>query len=215
MTERKSLLADNAMTTLEDLMGFLGMPEADDATKNNLERLINAASGYIEKMTGRKFARKKYVENHHPTGYQELCLKQYPIRSVASVVDTDCGQIMNPDSYSYEDTGETGVLYRDAGWWLRGYVSGLANDMTFIKRYLCVTYEAGYIMPKDGTEENPSDLPYDLQYIVWQMVQQQWNLASNGANGLSAFSISDVSWTFDKELSTQVQNVIDKYMRWA
>lgn len=215
MEERKSLLAGNAMTTLSDLMGFMGMTTVDDATKDNLERLINAASAYIETMTDRKFARKEYVENHHPTGYQELCLKQYPIRFVTSVVDTDCEKVMEPDSYSYEDTGEIGVLYKDSGWALSGYYGGLANDMIAVKRCLRVTYEAGYIMPKDATAENPSDLPYDLQYVVWQMVQQQWNLANNGANGLSAFSISDVSWTFDKELSTQVQNVISRYMRWT
>lgn len=104
MEERTSLLAGNAMTTLSDLMGFMGMTTVDDATKDNLERLINAASAYIETMTDRKFARKEYVENHHPTGYQELCLKQYPIRFVTSVVDTDCEKVMEPDSYSYEDT---------------------------------------------------------------------------------------------------------------
>ena len=47
------------------------------------------------------------------------------------------------------------------------------------------------------------------------MVQQQWNLANNGANGLAAFSISDVSWTFDHALSEQVQAVINQYMRWT
>ena len=51
--------------------------------------------------------------------------------------------------------------------------------------------------------------------IVWQMIQQQWGLAQYGANGLAAFSISDVSWTFDKETSSQVQDVISKYMRWS
>ena len=76
-------------------------------------------------------------------------------------------------------------------------------------------YQAGYVLPKDATEERPADLPYDLQYIVWQMVQQQWNLANNGANGLAAFSISDVSWTFDHALGEQVQAVINQYMRWT
>lgn len=86
--------------------------------------------------------------------------------------------------------------------------------MIAVKRCLRVTYEAGYIMPKDATAENPSDLPYDLQYVVWRWCSAV-DLANNGANGLSAFSISDVSWTFDKELSTQVQNVINRYMRWT
>ena len=88
--ERKSLLADNAMTTLETMLDFLGITETDDSTKNNIERLINAASSYIETMTNRKFALREYTETHFPTGYQELCLKQYPIREVMSVEDTSC-----------------------------------------------------------------------------------------------------------------------------
>ena len=76
-----------------------------------------------------------------------------------------------------------------------------------------MTYTAGYVLPKDATEEEPETLPYDLQMIVWQIVQQQWSLAKNGANGLAAFSISDVSWTFDKELGSQVQDIINSYKR--
>lgn len=213
--ERKSLLADNAMTTLETMLDFLGITETDDSTKNNIERLINAASSYIETMTNRKFALREYTETHFPTGYQELCLKQYPIREVMSVEDTGYHQKLDPESYSFADTGDIGVLFSDAGWELRGYRSGLANDLTRINRCLKVKYQAGYVLPKDATEEHPADLLYDLQYIVWQMVQQQWNLANNGANGLAAFSISDVSWTFDHALSEQVQAVINQYMRWA
>ena len=219
MTERKSLLAGNALTTLEEMMGFMGMdPEAEDipdSVKNNLERLINGASSYIETMTGRKLARQEYRENHYGSGSQELCLEQYPIIRVERITDIASGTEIAPESYSLSEYGHIGVVYRDIGWAEMGYISGLANDMTARKRYLQVLYTAGYILPKNATEEQPSDLPYDLQYVIWQMVQQQWILAKNGANGLSAFSISDVSWTFDKELSSQVQEVISRYLRWT
>ena len=219
MKERRTLLADNAMTTLEDLMEFMGMDPKDagipNIAKNTLERLINAASGYIERMTDRRFGRKDYVEDHHGSGWQELCLNQYPIVEVKSIIDTENGQVISPESYSFSDTGEIGVLYRDGGWADRAFFGGLANDKVSSKRYLRATYTAGYILPKDGTEHAASDLPFDLQYAIWQMVQQQWNLSNNGANGLSAFTISDVSWTFDKELNSQVQNVIEQYRRWA
>lgn len=200
-------------------MEFLSMDsngtDIPDAVRNNLERLINAASSYIETMTNRKFGRQVYVENHHGSGWQELCLNQYPIKSVESVMDVENKQIIDSDSYSFDDTGDIGVLYRDAGWADRSYLGGLAYDKVAPKRYLKVSYSAGYVLPKDATDGQPSDLPYDLQYIVWQMVQQQWNLAKNGANGLSAFSMSDISWTFDKELGPQVQDVIGRYQRWS
>lgn len=212
-------LAANALTTLDDMMEFIGMDPEDISVprlvKNNLIRLVNSASEYIETMTGRKFALCQYTEGHYGSGAQELCLEQYPIREVISVEDTENRYSIPRNSYSTDDTGKIGVLYRDEGWPVRGYVGGLANDIKAGRKYLRISYKSGYILPKDASAEIPSDLPFDLQYIVWQMVQQQWNLANNGANGLSAFSISDVSWTFDKELSTQVRDVINKYQRWA
>ncbi len=218
MAERKTLLAEHALTTLEEMAEFLGIDpeeEISDRDKNNLERLINAASAYIEAMTGRKFGRRDYVENHFGSGSQELCLDQYPVRKVDRITDRETRTEIDPGSYSIEEQGEIGVVFRDEGWPARGYAAGLAGDLTARKRYLQVVYTAGYILPKDACEEQPSDLPYDLQAVVWQMVEQQWNLAANGAGGLSAFSISDISWTFDKEQNIQVQDVIQRYRRWS
>ena len=73
---------------------------------------------------------------------------------------------------------------------------------------------AGYILPKDATEDHPAPLPADLEAIVWYMIAQQWAIIENDAAGLSAFSISDVSWTFDKNISETWQSVISKYQRW-
>lgn len=217
MAERRSLLAENALTTLDDAMEFMGMDPEDESipkmVKNNLERLINGASSYIESMTGRKFRRQDYQENHYGSGSQELCLNQYPIVKVDRITDMENAMEIAPASYSLLEYGHIGVVYRDAGWTYEGYIGGLANDKVAGRRYLKVQYTAGYILPKDATEEEPSDLPYDLQMIVWQMVQQQWTITSKGANGLAAFSISDISWTFDKELSSQVQEVINNYRR--
>ena len=210
MAEKK--LRENALTTLEDMVEFMGMDleSLPEATKNNIIRLINAASAYIETVTGRKFRKQEYTERHFASGYQELCLNQYPILSVESVEDDEGGTL---SGYSFTDTGEYGVLFRDEGWAVKGYRQGLSDDIRLSSRYLTVKYTAGYVLPKDATEEEPETLPYDLQMIIWQIVQQQWSLAENGANGLSAFSISDVSWTFDKELGSQVQDIINSYKR--
>ena len=54
----------------------------------------------------------------------------------------------------------------------------------------------------------------DLEAIVWYMIAQQWAIIENDAAGLSAFSISDVSWTFDKNISETWQSVISKFQRW-
>ena len=61
-------LADNAMTTLADTLERLGIDEAEATTavKNNVIRLINAASAWVETITGRKFGRATYVHHRGP-----------------------------------------------------------------------------------------------------------------------------------------------------
>lgn len=94
-----------------------------------------------------------------------------------------------------------------------GTVDVTHDDPTMTAK-LAVANVAGYILPKDATEDHPATLPADLEAIVWYMIAQQWAIIENDAAGLSAFSISDVSWTFDKNISETWQSVISKYQRW-
>lgn len=209
-------LAANAMTTLEDTMERLGIPAeaATTAVKNNIIRLINTASAWVETITGRKFGRATYTQRYTAPGRQELVLQQYPIRSVEYVRDTIDETDFDPNTYDFTMEGDVGVLYRDLGWVFRGYIAGLANDYVFPRRYLEVKYTAGYILPKDATPEEPSDLPADIIGIVWGIAEQEYSILRNGAQGLSAFSISDVSWTFDKEPRSSWMETLGHYMRW-
>ena len=209
-------LAQNAMTTLEDTMERLGIPEdsADTTVKNNIIRLINSASAWVETVTGRKFGKAVYTDRYAGPGTQELFLKQYPIRSVEYVKDTTAGAFIEPESYDFTMTGNIGVLYRDAGWNFKGYVGGLAGDYYAAQRYLEVKYTAGYVLPKDGTAEEPADLPADIIAVVWGIAEQEFSILRNGAQGLSAFSISDVSWTFDKEPRSSWLDTLSRYMSW-
>lgn len=205
-----------AMTTLEATMERLGIEpeEADTAAKNNIIRLINSASAWVETITGRKFGKAEYLHRYTAPGTQELVLKQYPIRAVEYVKDTDNGTLFDPDSYDFTMTGDVGVLYRDAGWPFRGYIAGLANDYVSSRRYLEVKFTAGYVLPKDATEDEPSDLPADIIAIVWGIAEQEFSIIRNGAQGLAAFGISDVSWTFDKEPRSSWMDTLTHYMRW-
>lgn len=209
-------LADNAMSTLEDTMERLGIPaDIDDETvKNNIIRLINSASAWVETITGRKFGRATYTHRYAAPGHQELVLNQFPIREVEYVKDIATGTIIDPRSYDFSMGGDVGVLYRDAGWPLRGYAAGLAMDFQTLSRYLEVKFTAGYILPKDATEDEPSDLPADITDIVWGIAEQEFSILRNGAQGLAAFSISDVSWTFDKEPRSSWMDTLAHYMRW-
>ena len=209
-------LADNAMSTLEDTMERLGIPaDIDDETvKNYIIRLINSASAWVETITGRKFGRATYTHRYAAPGHQELVLNQFPIREVEYVKDIATGTIIDPRSYDFSMGGDVGVLYRDAGWPLRGYAAGLAMDFQTLSRYLEVKFTAGYILPKDATADEPSDLPADITDIVWGIAEQEFSILRNGAQGLAAFSISDVSWTFDKEPRSSWMDTLAHYMRW-
>lgn len=211
-------LSRDALTTLKDTLTFLGMdPEDEEVTtlvKNNIILMINAASSYIETQTGRKFRKQERTERYMGTGSQKLVLSYYPVKTISMIRDISSGEIIGEDSYYLENEGKSGILHKDDGWPGRGYPSGLANDVSVLKKSIEVTYTAGYILPKDETGKEPSDLPYDIQYAIWMMIQQQWNTLVNGGEGLAAFSISDVSWTFDKTTSPIVTDMVNKYMRW-
>lgn len=218
-TEKTTVkLCADALTTIGDTMRFLGMdPEdggADVQVMNDIALLINAASAYIEKQAGRHFGRREYSERYEGTGRHSLLLDNYPVRKVKEIKDMSTGKAVGKEEYYLENGGESGIVYRESGWAVHGHPSGLANDLTAVRKSISVRYVAGYILPKDGTEGTPSDLPYDIQYAVWLMVQQQWSLRANGSGGLSAFSISDVSWTFEKTVNPMVVDVVNKYKRW-
>lgn len=217
MDEKTALpaLRDNALTTLEALKTFLGIP-ADDVDEQRdaaLIQLINAASAWLETMLGRKLGKHTYHERKIASGTQRLVLEQWPIRSIERISDTDSNGA-EITGYDFEDEGDIGVVYREEGWTYRGHIGGLAMDYVAPRRYLLVDYTAGYILPKDATEDEPSDFPADLEALLWNMAAQQWAIIENDAAGLAAFSISDVHWTFDKNISELWQGVISSYKRW-
>lgn len=208
-------LADNALTTLADMKTMLGIDpgDADPQRDNVIVNLINSASAWIERKTGRKLGKQTYTQKYVASGTQELVLLQWPILAVEYVKDTQYNETIPPNEYDYNVSGEIGVLYKDNGWAYRGYVGGLAYDYVAPMRYLEVQYTAGYTLPKDATAEDPCTLPADLQGVVWGMVQQEFSTMQNGAQGLSAFSISDVSWTFDKAIREDWLTTVGYYTR--
>lgn len=204
-------LADNALTTLETIKRILQIPQEEQTSDDILIQLINAASAWVETMTDRKFGLAEYKQKCIGTNSQKLVLEQYPIVSVESVKDNGADLLTN--QYDWKSEGKLGILYREDSWKCRGYSYGLSGDIVSPQRYIEVNYHAGYILPKDGTEENPSTLPADLEQVVWGIVEQEYLIRSNGTQGLSAFSISDVSWTFDKQPRQSWMDVIWRYRR--
>lgn len=207
-------LRENALTTLEAVQTNLGIDpaQADPQRDAALVQLINAASAWLETQLGRRLGRQTYRQRYIGSGTQRLVLEQYPILAIDHILDTTTGEVI--EDYDFLDDGEIGVVYREDGWTYRGHIGGLSYDYVAPRRYLEVEYTAGYVLPKDAAAGDPCTLPADLEAVIWNMVAQQWAILENDAQGLSAFSISDVSWTFDKNISDTWQTVISMYRRW-
>ncbi len=207
------MLAHNALTTLKRMKLMLGLTDIEDERTNEIiEMLINKASAWIERQIGRHLAQNRYHQWYDADGQQELVLLEYPIIDVEFVKEN--GMLIDPSCYDYEQTGSIGVIYRDDGWLKSGHRMGLAYDMIRSKRVIEVSYTAGYVLPKDATEDNPQTLPADLEGLLWEIVSQAYTGLQNGSMGLSAFTISDVHWEFDKSTHHEWVQLINLYRRY-
>lgn len=208
-------LAANAMSTVEVLKTTLSIPAEDVSYDNFFVQLINYASSWIESIAGRSLGLQQYVQACAGSGQQELVLKHYPIRGIEAIVDQDTGEIISPASYSFREDGSIGVVYRDMGWPMRAFPTGLVPDYVYTRRYLEVSYTAGYVLPKCFTAETPEKwrLPAVLQGIVSQIAAQELAIVENGVEGIAAFSISDVSWTFDKNPRQSWMDILNTLRR--
>ena len=207
------MLANNALTTLDRMKLMLSLDdETDERTCTLVELLINKASSWVEQQVGRPLGKNTYREFYEADGQQELVTLKYPIVSVDYV--KEAGRIVPPELYDYGQTANIGVIYRDDGWLRAGYRRGRANEIIETKRNIEVCYTAGYVLPKDATDEEPQTLPADLEGLVWDMVSQAYANMQNGSQGLKSFSISDVSWTFDKSTPAAWLQIVNLYRRY-
>ena len=197
----------------EQLEQMLGLAGAEDAqTDLIVELLINKASAWIERMTGRHLGKQTYHQWYDADGSQELVLIEYPIISIESIKED--GKLVDPHRYDFGQTGHIGVVYRDEGWLRAGWRRGLAYDIVALKRVIEVKYTAGYVLPKDAAEDDPQTLPADLEGLVWDMVAQAYASLQNGPQGLSSFSISDVDWKFDSSTKPEWLQLVNLYRRY-
>jgi len=90
----------------------------------------------------------------------------------------------------------------------------LAYDIVALKRNIEVSYTAGYVLPKDATDDEPATLPADLAGLIWDIASQAYTNLQNGSLGLNSFTISDVIWDFDKSTHPEWIQLINLYRRY-
>lgn len=190
-------LADNALTTIERLKQFNGIVETDVSQDFKLGFLINSASQEIENILGRKLKKSQYIEKVKGNNRLTIQVNNYPLLDVDSIKIN--GTTVNESDYSFDVSG---IIEGIRPWGASGLHYGISNFMVQQSKNIEIAYTAGYVLPKDETEEEPEEeprtLPYDIEAALFSMINGAMAL-TDGAAGLKSFSISDVRWEWDKD----------------
>jgi hypothetical protein len=164
-----------------------------------LNELIAAASALIESKIDRHIALAEYEEWHAGGASAELVLREWPVARVHSVCDAVSGEEISPETYTVH---KNGVLVRPLGW------SGTLRYPAGLR----VFYLAGYAMPGQAQEGAPP-LPEDIVLACAEFVCERFRALTSGFEGLSAFSVGDVSWTFSLAWPKVFEEVCQAYKR--
>lgn len=181
-------LKPNALTTVENVISVIKtypfLPEGLDFTDadviTEIERLINQWSSTIQTFIRRDVGASTRIEFVSGSTYPYLVLNHYPIREITSIEQIDgVGNVVATldieslmKMVSSDDLAK-GMLYLEPNFAQRYSSVGIitSNRQNALRGYK-VTYEAGYILPKDATEEVPSDIPSDLENLVIDLVKE-------------------------------------------
>jgi hypothetical protein len=183
------MLKDNALTTVDAVIGAIKMNPHVNATITwndtdvieQIERLINMYSADVESFTRRSFGVQTYIEYQSGTNQPYLVLNNSPIRSLESVeLIGSNGEIFSAidvekmwNELSYRDKS-AGLLYFEPNFVSRFSYYGLRPETFVSLRSIRVVYTAGYILPKDATDNVYSDLPSEIEGVVIEICKDKF-----------------------------------------
>jgi uncharacterized phiE125 gp8 family phage protein len=140
-----------ALASLAELKLFLNVSSGSTTDDSLLQSLLNGASNWFEKQTGRQIASQLYNETYNGNGSRALTLAQPKVTEVVSVIVN--GVEVNPRTSS---TSSDGYFFQGSNVYMDNASAAINN---FPEGYgnVQVTYVAGY----------PS-VPYDVrQAVIW------------------------------------------------
>lgn len=202
-------LSNNALITTQDainviqtypfLSSELDFTDAD--VINEIDRLINQWSSYVETVTGRHLGVKTYTEFYKGTSYPELALKHYPVTEIVSISLVGSGgailgeyDLTGIENFLSEEDLKHGLLYTEPSFKSRYSSLGVVPELYNSLRTYKIVYKAGYVLPKDETELAPSTLPFDLRGLVTDLVKTTFINATDNyrANNLITLTEGNV-----------------------
>lgn len=197
-----------ALTTLQRVKDRLNITVADsDAV---LQRLINAATDYIESNCCRRFKQANYVEIYSVAGevQEYLCLNQAPVTALTKL-EYRAGTPSTPnwtpfiaDQYELLESGESGLVR------IYGAFAPVVYSGTNAIR---ATYTAGYLFDFANFGGATHTLPADLTDLCERMVVRFWKKREKP--GVQSESIRDSSVTWKDTVDEDDKDVIARHTR--
>lgn len=195
-----SLDATIALCSVAEARAALKIDSANTSETSILEDLINRASSFANKFTGRQLLQASFAEYYDGDGSGELMLNNYPIQSVTTVHD-------DPN----RDFGASSLLVVDDDYVLDtagGIILAMAGHPAFLsgRRSIKVVYSAGYAS---------GSIPYDLKEAVLMIVQHQYKRVYQDQRiGLASETIGDHTMQYSEDaIPKKAKEVLTRYRR--
>lgn len=227
-------LNSNALTTVERVAAVIktypflapGISFDDVDVIDEVSRIINGWSEYIQTEIQAQLGLKTYTDFYKGTNHPSLVLKHYPVKEIVSVEQVDgkgnvtaSVDVEEMMQFISEDDLRKGILYLEPNFIQRFSLIGIVPEKFNSLRSYKIVYKAGYVLPKDATEEVPSDLPADLENLLIDLVKTEFinNTDPLRANNLITLTEGNVQrmWAEPKEfnLTTPQSRVLARYKR--
>ncbi|MCM0760670.1 hypothetical protein M7775_19145 [Sporomusa sphaeroides DSM 2875] len=186
-------LSPNALTTVAAFKAYMELDMEDISQDSTIEMTINAVSDWIEGETDRKYALAEYEKTFTGNGRQLILLDYYPVNSATVFRIMPDG---NSEFTNWTLKKDMGALEAKEGW----------NGFEYT-----VSYAAGYVLPKDETEENARTLPAELENTCIEIVAIR--MEKKNSNHLAVEVTGPLRDEFLPCLPYHLQKVIDRYKK--
>lgn len=202
----------HALTTVERLCNYIGIavPASGSTTEKLLERIINAATAYIENKIQFRVKKTTYTnELYSANGNGDIVLLGRPVISSESVTLQNRASGLNDNSW---DTIASNLYVVDYN---NGILSGMGSyRFSNSQSGFRVTYTAGYDFD-NSTTFLADTTAGDLELAMWKLCKAAYEDVGDGTGteNISSESIGDysVSFTTTSFDDTDVKSILDQY----
>lgn len=205
-------LNPNALTTLAEVKGELGIACDDVEHDRQIRRRINAVSTTIERFLSRELRYEAgRVETIRSYGGVRVRVRKPPVVTLTLVENVSLSGPLLVDPIELvdvivEDEGETGILYRVSGWPdTAAHTCSIARDPLPGTEGpgVRVTYDGGYVLPQQACDDDSLErsLPEDIEEAAIMAVVSSWTRRGGDIAIKSERSLSG-SVTFDLDKAT-------------